>query len=509
MQGKFLSRSSFYPWLALLLVTVVAAVILAACGGSSDAPTSTTSSVTSTVTTTFSDPPICEPPAGQFAHAWVTITKVRAHLSETAEGGATGWVDLVDLTANPMQIDLLGGDSTQCILAMLGTTTALPAGKYGQIRLHLLANNPAGGTPTPSNNACDDAPNALPSTIFNCVQLMDDNGAKQQLLLSSQANTGIKIPPGQIAGGGLMLEAGQTADINISFNACLSIVEQGNGEFRLKPTLRAGEVSTADTVTGTVVEVVDPVANTTQPLPAGAVVQIFIEDTSDPQNPKIVETIMANSNGGFSLCPVPQPVPSGGFTVVATAIVPDPAAVGVTATYNATVLFGVQPGNAIGNIGLIKEADPSSPAQIDGVLTSTPNTLLVPFSLFALQEVTPMGGVATKVIIPVFTLMDEGIESTSSVQTDPAVMPAVTCPAEAPAGSLCANYTLFTPASNPRVGNTGSPAGPPVNFFVNAQVPTEVTCDAASKTTAAFEVMPAMTATAPRLDFGPCMATAP
>ena len=508
MQGKSLSRSSFYPWLALLLVTVVAAVILASCGGSSEPPSGSVSAVTSTVRTTISDPPICEPPAGQFAHAWVTITKVRAHISSSAEGNGGGWVDLADLTANPMQIDLLGGDDTQCILSVLGIVDALPAGNYQQIRIHLLANNPSGGTPTPSTNACDDAPGALPATIFNCVQLTDDNGPKQQLLLSSQAQTGIKIPPGQIAGGGIMLEAGQTADINISFNACLSIVEQGNGEFRLKPTLRAGEVSTADTVTGTVVEVVDAMANTTQPLPAGAVVQVFIEDTSDPQNPKIVETIMAGTNGSFSLCPVPQPVPTGGFTVVATAIVPDASmTAGVTATYNATVIFGVQPGNALGNIGLIKEADPSEPAQIDGVLTTTPNTLSVPFTLFALQEVTPMGGSATKVIIPVFTLVGEGIESTLAVQTDPAAM--VACPMGAPAGSLCANYTLFTPASNPRVGNTGSPAAPPVNFFVKANVDTTVTCDAASKTTAAFAVMPAMTAAAPRLDFGPCMAAAP
>jgi len=480
-------------------------VILAGCGGSSEVGVSSTpSNVTSTVTTTLSDPPICEPPAGQFAHVWVTITKVRAHMSGDADANGAGWVDLVDLTANPMQVDLLGGDSTQCILSVLGSTTALPAGNYQQIRFHLLANGPLGGAAGPSTNNC--APEL--TNVFNCVQLMDDSGPKQQLLLSSQAQTGIKIPPGQIAGGGIMLEAGQTADINISFNACLSIVEQGNGQFRLKPTLRAGEVSTADTVTGSVVEVVDAMANTTQPLPAGAVVQVFIEDTTDPENPKIIETIMADSNGSFSLCPVPQPVPSGGFTVVATAIVPDDAAMGVTATYNATVLFGVQAGNAIGEIGLIKEADPSEPAQIDGVLTSTPNTQSVPFSLFALQEVMGPSG-ATKVIIPVFTLVEEGIESTPSVQTDAAAMPPVECPMDAPMGSLCANYTLFTPASNPRVGNTGSPADPPVNFFVKADVDSTVVCDAASKTTASFEVMAGMTATAPRLDFSMCAAAAP
>jgi len=501
MQRKALSRTCFHPWPALLLVAVVGAVILSSCGGSSEEPTTTTTPVTSTVTTSITDPPICEPPAGQFSHIWVTVTQVRAHMSSSAEGNGAGWVTLVNLNP-PRQIDLLDIGGTTCLLSVLGSTTALPAGNYQQIRIHLLANGPLGSAPGPSTNNC--APEL--TNVFNCVQLMDDSGPKQQLLLSSQAQTGIKIPPGQIAGGGLMLEANQTADITISFNACLSVVEQGNGEFRLKPTLRAGEVTAADTVTGTVVEVVDAMANTTQPLPAGAVVQVFIEDTSDPQNPKIVETIMAGTNGGFSLCPVPQPVPTGGFTVVATAIVPDPAAVGVTATYNATVLFGVQPETAIGNIGLIKEADPSDPAQIDGVLTTTPNTLAVPFSLFALQEVTGPSG-ATKVIIPVFTLVDEGIESTLAVQTDPAAM--VACPMGAPAGSLCANYTLFTPASNPRVGNTGSPAGPPVNFFVKADVDTTVTCDAASKTTASFAVMPAMTAAAPRLDFGPCMAAAP
>ena len=37
--------------------------------------------------------------------------------------------------------------------------------------------------------------------------------------------------------------AGQTKDLNIDFNACASIVQQGNGQFRLKPVLHAGEVS--------------------------------------------------------------------------------------------------------------------------------------------------------------------------------------------------------------------------------------------------------------------------
>ncbi len=493
------SRWFLRPWLFLsLFLSSGLALTLVSCGSSDEPPPTTGAGVTSTVTTSMSDPPICEPPAGQFAHIWVTVTQVRAHMSSTAEGNGAGWVTLVELNP-PRQIDLLNIAGTQCLLTVLGSTTALPAGKYQQIRIHLLANSAPGSSPVPNPNNCSPLNN-----VFNCVQLNNDNGPKQELLLSSQANTGIKIPPGQIAGGGLMLEANQTADINIMFNACLSVVEQGNGEFRLKPTLRAGELSTADTINGSVVEVTDPMTGATGPLPAGAVVQVFIEDTSDPQNPKIIDTIMAGSNGSFSLCPVPQPVPTGGFTIVATAIVPDPNAVGVTATYNATVIFGAMPGTALGNIGLIKEAAPSTPAQITGDLTSSPSGTNVPFSLFALQEVTGPSG-ATKVIVPTFTLPAEMIESDATALTE-AVN---TCPVGAPMGSICDSYKLFVPASNPRVGTT-APAGPPVNFFVRAEVGTGFACSAPSMTTTAVAVMaamPIMATAAPRLDFSTCAAT--
>jgi len=478
-------------------MTLGLALTLVGCGSSSsEPPPSTGAGVTSTVTTSISDPPICEPPAGQFSHIWVTVTQVRAHMSSTAEGNGAGWVTVLDLTSAPKQIDLLNIPGTTCLLSVLGSTTGLPAGKYQQIRIHLLANSAPGNNAVPNPNNCSPLTN-----VFNCVQLMDDNGPKQELLLSSQANTGIKIPPGQIAGGGLMLEANQTADINITFNACLSVVEQGNGEFRLKPTLRAGELTTSQTVSGKVVEVVDAMAGTTQPLPAGAVVQVFIEDTSDPANPKIIDTIMGDASGNFGLCPIPQPVPTGGFTIVATAIVPDPNAIGVTATYNATVIFGVMPGGAaIGDIGLIKEADPSTPAQINGDITSSPSGTNVPFGLFALQEVTGPSGL-TKVIIPTFTLIDEMIESDATALTDPVN----TCPVGAPMGSICDSYKLFVPASNPRVGTT-APAGPPVNFFVKADVDPAFTCSAASMTTTAVAVTAGMTAAAPRLDFSTCAA---
>src|SRR5205085_7224627 len=99
---------------------------------------------------------------------------------------------------------------------------------------HPLSNSPAAGVATPSPNHC------LGTGGFNCVDSVTQG--LELLLLSSQANTGLKIPPGQINGGGIMLVAGQAADINIDFDACRSIIQQGNGSWRLKPTLHAGEV---------------------------------------------------------------------------------------------------------------------------------------------------------------------------------------------------------------------------------------------------------------------------
>ena len=69
------------------------------------------------------------------------------------------------------------------------------------------------------------------------------DGTMNELELSSQDNTGLKIPPGQMVGGPIQVMAGQSVDLNIDFNACASIVQEGNGKMRLKPTLTAGQVS--------------------------------------------------------------------------------------------------------------------------------------------------------------------------------------------------------------------------------------------------------------------------
>jgi hypothetical protein len=244
-------------WQAILalLFLIAAALIVVACSNTSTGSSgSTTPTATlATVNVRVSDPATCQSPSGPFSHVYVTITDVRAHVSATAGDSDPGWVDLTPgLSTAPMQVDLLGQANNQCFLATLGDAQQLQAASYQQIRLILAPN---GGATMASNPCGGDA---------NCVVLASDSSV-HTLELSSEAKTGIKIPSGQIASGKFTIAAGQTEDLDIDFIACQSIVHQGNGKYRLKPVLHAGEVSTTSTsINGKVMDGVtgDPVNGT-------------------------------------------------------------------------------------------------------------------------------------------------------------------------------------------------------------------------------------------------------
>ncbi len=428
------------------------AAVLMGCGSSS---TTETPAVTGVVRTTISDPPAC---AATFDHVYVTITKVTAHISSTAEESATGWVTLADLTSTPRQVDLLHlpGSGTCLLSQSLGSATGLPVGDYQQIRLYLLANNATAG---PANNQCG-------ASAFNCVVPM--NGTPQPLLLSSQAQTGLKIPPGQIAGGGLELEAGHAADINIDFDACASILQQGNGAFRLKPTLRAGVVSaTTNLISGQVVDS----SNSNAPV-EGAIVLLEQPDPADATINRVARSTTTGSNGSFTFCPLESGDP---FDVVAAAwLVPSP---GADLTFHSTAVFDVPVGTNLTGanaISLIPQGTaPTLPATITGQVTSAGSggALAADVTLSALQQVTPSGGSAIFLTIPVFGALAHPPAFTTTDTPNPA---APACPA----GTLCYNYSLAVPAGNPQVGVFASgaityaaPAGDPVSYDIEGLAP--------------------------------------
>jgi hypothetical protein len=413
------SPSSVYVPLALFAVLLMLSLLMTCGGGSGGGGTPLP---TGSVTTTISDPPTCQVPNGSFQNVWVTITLVRAHTSSTAGPNDSGWVNLVDLRSNPTQIDLLSLPSPACLLTQLGSANGISAGHYQQIRLHLLSNNPSPAEALPAPNICN-------GSGFNCVVVVAADGTIQTLplLISSEAQSGIKIPPGQIAGGNFTVTSDQSSLLNIDFDACSSVVQQGNGQFRLKPVLHAGEISlSSNSISG---KVVDSLSNT--PI-TNAIV--FVEQ-SDPINPNIERIIAQTTTGSlgeFIICPLPP----GTYDVVA-------AAKTTSFTYNPTITLQVPSGTAMGNIPLVPEGA-IEPATVNGQVTTTNPVGLPTTADINLSALQPVGSFLV-------TIPPLGNSTPSVTSSD--------------GGSV--SYRLVLPASNPQVGifSVSPPTGytPPVS----------------------------------------------
>jgi len=484
--------------LALCALALVAiAGIIASCGGGSSS--SMTNTGMGTVNVSLSDPPSCLPPNGPFEHVYITVRSVQAHIDPNASDNSSGWQELAPQLANaPMQIDLFSVQQTTCVLAQLGSAS-LPAGTYQQIRLLLVSNTPAASDATPNTNACA-------GHGFNCVVLED--GSIHELLLSSQANTGLKIPPGQIVGGPLKVTAGQSVDLNIDFNACHSIVAEGNGQFRLKPTLTGAQVSANNSGIGG--QVVDSITNA----PINGSVQVAIEQQDAAGMDRILMQAVADSNGNFRFCPLP----TGTFDIVIVAIGP------ANLPYNPTAVLNVPNGTNLGAIPLVAETGATAPAQLQGVVTATSGTAVVSIdaSLSALQTV-PAGGSATRQItIPLQTIpatnVTPEVDSTGLISVDSST----SCPTTAPKNTNCASYTLVVPASNPSVGlfsasgfTYSTPASGDVLFTVDVQaakpmsggvldcMPSEI-MTSKDATAMPLKVMPATITNVAETDFTGC-----
>jgi hypothetical protein len=482
---------STFLWICSLTVLVALAAALVSCGGSGSGSVMSMGGM-ATIRVSLTDPPSCKFPNGGFQHVFVTIRSVQAHTSTSADDNSPGWQELVpELVSQPMQIDLFAAGPNACLLTMLGSNTALPAGTYQQIRLLLVPNDGSTG-PLPATNACV-------NQGFNCVVLQD--GSVHELELSSQANTGLKIPPGQIEGGPITVAPGQDIDLNIDFNACASINPHGKGKFRLKPTLTAEQVSTNNTGIGG--QVVD--AATQLPI-AGGTVLVALEQQDMSHTDVIFMQTAADPAGNFNFCPLPS---GATFDVVMVAIN------GAGVAYNATVAVGVPGGTNLGAIPLTAESGASSgPATLQGFVTATIGSAPVSIdaSVSALQTIPISGGATLTVTIPAEgnSVPILSVDSNSN------------CPVTAPLNSNCAQYTLIVPASNPSVGIFSSgkitysaPASGDVLYSVdaNAFVPMSggtTDCMPPSKTTSLdasgnpLKVSPGATVTPKEFDFTGC-----
>lgn len=136
----------------------------------------------------------------------IAISKIRIHQSESANENTNGWSDIT--LSPPRKINLIA--LTNGILEELGQTP-LSAGHYTQLRLVLLPNS----QDQQLNNS------VLPSGQTEKVSLETPSGIESGIKLIHEFD----------------VEEGALVDLVFDFDACKSVVKQGNGEFLLKPVI--------------------------------------------------------------------------------------------------------------------------------------------------------------------------------------------------------------------------------------------------------------------------------
>ncbi|MFL6582132.1 MAG: DUF4382 domain-containing protein, partial [Burkholderiales bacterium] len=268
--------------LAATAFTCLLVALLLACG-SRPGSTGGGTNAFGTINTSISDPATCAAPFGTFSHVFVTVKDVKAHTNANAADNDSGFIDLTP-NMTPVQVDLLGATTAQCVLAQLATNIQLPAGTYQQIRLVLLDNTQAGQLGT--NNQCGT------NNGVNCVTLTSD-GSVHQVDITSEATTGIKLSPAQISGGAVTVQANQTANLNLNFNACASLILATNGQFRMKPAVTAGTVVAANnSISGRVVD------STTLTTISGGKVIATLQQVSNGVD-RVVQEVTPDGAGNF------------------------------------------------------------------------------------------------------------------------------------------------------------------------------------------------------------------
>jgi len=240
------------------LIALPLPFLIAACGGGDGG---TFVGTTGTLHVSMTDVPACG-----FDHVFITVNKVRVNASASAADTDGGWTDIA--LATPQKIDLLS--LTNGVLTDLGRAP-LAAGQYQQLRLVLSPNQG--------------------NTLSNSV-VVSGTATEQALATPSGTQSGYKIIQP------FTVQANTLVDLVLDFNACKSIVQQGNGSYSLKPVLTATLAVVSGSITGYV-----PTAQ------AGATV--YAE-----QNGQVIRGTVADATGKFVLSPLVQSSTNGAYDVV-------------------------------------------------------------------------------------------------------------------------------------------------------------------------------------------------
>lgn len=270
------------------LGALLLAAALAACGGGGGS-----SGGEGDLRVALTDAPSCG-----YDNVFVTVERVRVHVADGAGDDGGGWQELAVSPAR--RIDLL--NLTNGVLEELGTAR-LPAGRYTQLRLVLASNTPA-------------------NPLANAVK--PTGGALVALNTPSAQQSGLKLKTN------ILVQANQTADIVLDFDACHSVVRAGgSGGYNLTPVLSILP-RVAGSVQGFVTTTVSLGSTTVSLQQNGATVRSTVPDSSGkfvlPFLHDGTYTLVVTSDGRATMVVtnVPAAVASGTTSIntSATALVP-------------------------------------------------------------------------------------------------------------------------------------------------------------------------------------------
>jgi Domain of unknown function (DUF4382) len=306
--------------------------IVAGCGGGDGI--SGTGSAAGSLRVSLTDAPSCG-----YDEVNVTVQKVRVHQSATALDSDSGWVDIVLLPTAKRRIDLL--TLSNGVLEELGQT-ALPAGRYTQLRLVLAAN----GNSAPWANS-----------------VWPTGGAETALDTPSAQQSGIKLNVD------IDVPADKLVDVVLDFDACKSIVKRGNsGHYNLKPVISV--IPRLFDAGMRIVGYVDPT------LPA-ADTEVSAQLAGVP-----VKSTRPDATGKFEL----YPVPAGTYDLVVSA-----AGRVTTVMTGVPVITAAHTNVNTASLRIVPPLLTAALRQVDGTVTPATGTVR------ALQQLTGIAGPTVEV----------------------------------------------------------------------------------------------------------------